>query len=204
MRWQITYGKKENSERKKGGGVPFSGWGIKKHSPAPKGARSTPTNHPEMPHRTPTDRFPHGRFSICVRAQRQVPLIDPHTDISGWDPTTPVVLVQAYRASIDVFPHGRLSVRAGTQRQVPLTGYCSGWPGCHRDRLDTGLPGPAALSVDRWVPPWSTLGGSCHPALGSPNWVLLRLHQDKHRRYCYRTQLNLTISQPYPTVPNQT
>ena len=39
--------------------------------------------HPEMPRRTPTDGFPHGRFSTCWRAKRQVPLTDPRTYIPG-------------------------------------------------------------------------------------------------------------------------
>ena len=43
---------------------------------------STPTDHPEMSRRTPTDGFPQGWLSTCVRAQRQVPLADPHSDIS--------------------------------------------------------------------------------------------------------------------------
>ena len=42
----------------------------------------TPTDHPEKPHRTPADGCPRGRFSTCVKAQRQVPLTDPHSNIS--------------------------------------------------------------------------------------------------------------------------
>ena len=97
-----------------------------------------------------TNRWvPHGRFSICVRAQRQVPLTEPHSDISGWDPSTPVFLVQLHWASTDGFLHGRLSVWPGTQHKAPLTGCCLGctrttptrwplhfWPGAH------------------WIPDW--------------------------------------------------
>ena len=42
---------------------------------------------------------------------------------------------------------------------------------------DTGCPDSAASKVDRWVHPWSTLGGSWHPASG----------------YC---------THPYPTEPH--
>ena len=52
-------------------------------------ARSTPTEHLEMPRRAPTDVFPHSRFSTCVKAQRHVPLTGAHADISEWDHTTP-------------------------------------------------------------------------------------------------------------------
>ena len=58
----------------------------------------------------------------------------------------------------------------------------------YRDHPYTGPPGPATASVDRWVPPWSALGGSWHPASGSPDWVRLMLHQERHRR----------ILPPYP------
>ena len=46
---------------------------------------------------------------------------------------------------------------------------------------DRHTHGETTLSVDRWVPPWSTLRESWHRASGSPDWVSLRLHQDKHR-----------------------
>ena len=62
---------------------------------------------------------------------------------------------------------------------------------------DTGFLGSAALSVDRWVPPWSTLGVSWHPASGAPDWVLLGLHQDNTDQ----TEHQQTVperTQPYP------
>ena len=66
---------------------------------------------------------------------------------------------------------------------------------------------PVTPSVDRWVPPWLALGGSWHPASACPDWLLLRLHQDKHRRHCHHTKPTLTVSHrthPYLTVFNHT
>ena len=92
-------------------------------------ARLTPTDHPEMPHRTPNEGFPRGRFSTCLRAYCQAP----------W-----LTLIQA---SLGETP-------------------------------DTGFPGSVAVSIDRWVPPWSTLGVSWHQVSVAPDWVLLGLHLD--------------------------
>ena len=58
-------------------------------------------------------------------------------------------------------------------QQVPLTGYCFRRSQMFTDILrqklsDTGPPGLATLSVDWWVPPWSTLGVSGVPDHASP------------------------------------
>ena len=74
----------------------------------------------------------------------------------------------------------RLERRSGSDRSGALDGRHGdaspvGFPHRRVSLTPTATPGEARPSVDRWVPPWSTLGECRHLASGSPDWVLLRL-----------------------------